>query len=57
MGGERVMEIVIVFRYPDIADCESDEATFALAALEESITAAGIDCDSWHIEEVFSEGV
>jgi hypothetical protein len=48
------MEIVVVFRYPDIADCESEQATFALAALEESITAAGIDCDSWHIEEVFS---
>ena len=48
------MEILIVFRYPDIADCESEQATFALAALEESITAAGIDCDSWHIEEVFS---
>ncbi len=48
------MEVVVVFRYPDIADPESQAATDAIRILEDEVKAAGIDCDSWHVEEVLS---
>lgn len=46
------MEIVVVFRYPDITDVEGQDATNAIAILEDELKAAGIDCDTWHVEEV-----
>lgn len=49
------MEIVVVFRYPDITDVESQDATNAIAILEDELKAAGIDCDSWHVEEVLGD--
>lgn len=48
------MEIVVVFRYPDITDPDSDAATAAVDSLTIDLKNAGVDCDSWHIEEVFS---
>jgi hypothetical protein len=49
------MEVVVVFRYPEIADPGSEEATFAIDSLTDSLKSAGVDCDSWHIEEAFGE--
>lgn len=49
------MEIVVVFRYPDITDLDSTEATFAIDSLTDSITSAGVDCDSWHIDEALGD--
>lgn len=49
------MEVVVVFSYPSIDDPDSQEATFAIDSLTESLNFAGVDCDSWHIEEAFGE--
>ena len=46
------MEILVVFRYPDIADPGSTEASQAVEGLTLDLKNAGVDCDSWHIEEV-----
>lgn len=49
------MEIVVVFRYQDIADPDSDEATAAVESLTIDLKNAGVDCDSWHIDEVLGD--
>lgn len=46
------MEIVVVFRYPDISDPDSSEADLAVEGLTIDLKNAGVDCDSWHIDEV-----
>ncbi len=51
------MEIVVVFRYPDIADPGSDEATAAVDSLTIDLKNAGVDCDSWHIAEVLGDAI
>lgn len=48
------MEIVVVFRFPDIADPDGSDADAAVDSLTIDLKNASIDCDSWHIEEVFS---
>lgn len=49
------MEIVVVFRYPDITDPDSVEATLAIEQVTEAVESAGVDCDSWHIADAFGE--
>jgi hypothetical protein len=49
------MEVLVVFRYPDISDPGGADATWAIDSLTESLKGAGVDCDSWHIEEAFSD--
>jgi len=51
------MEIVVVFHYPDIADPDSDEATAAVESLTSDLKNAGVDCDTWHIEEVLGDSI
>lgn len=51
------MEVVVVFRYPDIADPDGAEATAAIDALTIELTNAGVDCDSWHIAEVLADSL
>lgn len=51
------MEIVVVFRYPDITDPDSEEATLAIEQVTEAVESAGVDCDSWHIEEVLGDAI
>lgn len=51
------MEIVVVFRYPDIADPDSDEADAAVESLTIDLESAGVDCDSWYIDDVLAEHI
>jgi hypothetical protein len=49
------MEIVVIFCYPDIADPDGDEATAAIESLTINLKNAGVDCDTWHIDEVLGD--
>jgi hypothetical protein len=46
------MDIVVVFRYPDIADPDSDAADLAVDSLTIDLKNAGVDCDEWYIDDV-----
>jgi hypothetical protein len=49
------MKVCVVFYFPDIQDAGSVEADEAIASLTIDLKNAGIDCDSWYIEEAFGE--
>jgi hypothetical protein len=49
------MDIVVVFRFPDITDPDSDAADLAMESLTIDLKNAGIDCDSWHIEDALGD--
>jgi len=51
------MEIVVVFCYPDITAPDSDDATAAVESLTIDLKNAGVDCDSWHIEDVLGDAI
>ena len=49
------MDIVVVFRFPEIADLDGAEAAAAVDLVTLQIKEAGIDCESWHIDEVLGD--
>ena len=49
------MDVVVVFKFPDITDPDSDAATDAVTCLSFDLKNAGIDCDTWFIDEVIGE--
>ena len=49
------MDIVVVFRFPDITDPDSDAADLAMESLTIDLKNAGIDCDSWHVEDALGD--
>lgn len=51
------MEIVVVFCYPEITDVDGEEATAAVESLTIDLKNAGVDCDSWHIDEVLGDAI
>ncbi len=49
------MDVIVIFKFDGIDDPDSEAATKAIESLTIDPTNAGIDCDSWHIEEALSE--
>lgn len=49
------MKVLVVFEYPDITDSNSPEADQVVAILTHDLKKAGIDCDSWNIEEAYDD--
>ena len=45
------MDVVVVFRFADIADPDGEAADAAIQNLEVDLTGAGIDCDEWYIND------
>jgi hypothetical protein len=45
------VDVVVVFRFADITDPDSDAADAAIQNLEVDLTEAGIDCDEWYIDD------
>jgi hypothetical protein len=49
------LDVVVVFKFPDITDPDCDAATSAVECLSIDLKNAGIDCDTWFIDEVLGE--
>ena len=49
------VDVVVVFKFDIDGGPDSEAATKAVESLTMDLTNAGIDCDSWHIEEVLGE--
>jgi hypothetical protein len=46
------MQVIVVFQYPDIVDLKGHRADLTISELTLELKNAGINCDSWAIEEV-----
>jgi hypothetical protein len=49
------MDVVVVFKFPDITDPDSEAADSAIASLTLDLKNAGIDCEEWFIDDAIGD--
>lgn len=49
------LKVMVLFEFDGIDDVDGEAADQAIESLEIDLKNAGIDCDTWNIEEAFTE--